>query len=251
MTASLGKYTDRLFVGPVPSVVSRASIVLRYTPAFAVADRAADLAETIADNMRHLAVLAECGLGGCKEFGCIAQPMQAGIVLWLSGAPLPPALIVMASRIVIGVHDADPSDYDQLLVALDGDREQTLAIWGGVDFIHAVAAVEIRCEGEGAETAFDPIWLAAGPDPLVQTDRLSFAQLAPAMPDADLEDAVLLASAFNAFWPLGTNPAYPLGDEEWFTDGQDLVVTDLSCEAASLDLLLACFEDVARREGRL
>lgn len=70
MSMPLGKYTDRLFVGPVPAAISRASIVLRYTPAFAAADHAVDLAETIADSMRHLAILAECGLGGCKGVDC-------------------------------------------------------------------------------------------------------------------------------------------------------------------------------------
>lgn len=199
-------------VGPVPSVVSRASIVLCNTAAFAATGRAPGMAEKVADTMRHLDFLASRCFGGANGFGLVAQPMEAGVVLWLSGAPLPPALIVMATRILVGLHDADPSGLDRLEAALDGEREQALALWGGVVFDSAVARVEITCEGDGSVAAFDPIWIDTTTDPLVNAERLDFLRLAPTMPDGDLEDAILLASGFNAFWPLGSVPEYSLGD---------------------------------------
>ena len=242
-------YTDRIVVSPVPSHISGVSIALRYRPEFAALGRAAGMAIRVADAVRPLADMAAQGFCGAIGFQCAAQPTQTGMVLRLEGTPVPPALIVMATRIAVGLHDADPAGFSQLEAALDGNRAQALALWGGVDFNTAIAQVEISCFGEGVATAFDPFWLAPAADPLVQTDRMVFEGLGFAMPGPEAEDALLLASGFGAFWPLGQVAEQSLGDEEWFPAGADLVVTDLSCEAAALRLVLDWFEALARKGG--
>lgn len=246
------KFTRKLTVAPMPAVLSRAFITLRYAPEFAALSRAERMAERLIERMRHLAVLSERGFFGQNPIRFDTKPIDpqsSGIVVTLTGAPLPSALIVMALRMVIGLHDYDENGLMELAQVLDDDIEQARAVWAGVIFETSVAAVEIGFEGDGPILPFDPFWIAA-PNAITQSERIGIEAFAAAMPDADLEDAVLLASAFGAFWPLGIAPDYELGDEEWFTAGDSLLVTEISCETAALDLILNGFLAARHVDGR-
>lgn len=241
------KYTSKLRSTDRPAHLARATILLRYTPDFTALNRAERQAEKISDAMRHLGMLAGQGLAGAQGFHYSTQPLADGVALHLAGAPLPPALVVMASRMAVGFHDSDGSGLYLLTKALDNDEAQARALWAGVDFETAIVAVEITLEGEGPRVPFDPFHIGPADEALVQAEGLAFPGQAAAMPGPDLEDAMLMASAFGAFWPLGQTADYELGEEEWFTNGDDLVVTTLSCEAAALRLLLSCLSATAQR----
>lgn len=241
------KYTSKLRSTDQPAHLARATIRLRYTPDFTALNRAERQAEKISDALRHLALLAGQGLAGAQGFQYSAQALPDGVALHLAGPPLPSALVVMATRMAVGFHDSDGSGLYLLTKALDDDEAQARALWAGVDFETAIAAIEITLEGDGPRAPFDPFHVGPSEEPMVQAEGLAFPGQAFAMPRPDLEDALLLASAFGAFWPLGQVADFELGAEEWFTDGDDLVVTALSCEAASLRLLLACLSAAAQR----
>ena len=237
------KYARKIVAAPMPATLERAAIVLRYRAGFAATGRAAGLAEKVGDAMRHIQTLAAQGFLGLRGLACRAEPLPdgAGVVLHLQApSPLPPDLLVIASRIAVGLHDADPAGYARLLDALEGDAAQARALWSGVDFETAVAGVELHGAGTGPVQPFDPVWLGGAAGEVWQGERLVLQGGAKAMPGPDLEDALLLASAFGAFWPLGRDAAHELGEEDYFTDGDDLILAEASFEVASLRAILAC-----------
>ncbi|PTV93283.1 hypothetical protein C8J27_1206 [Rhodobacter aestuarii] len=237
------KYTRKIAATPMPAQLERAAIVLRYGADFAATGRAAGLAEKVGDAMRHIETLAAHGFLGLRGLACHAEPLpeRAGVALHLqSPSSLPPDLLVISTRIAVGLHNADPAGYARLLDALDGDAAQARALWSGVDFETAVAGVELHGAGNGPAQPFDPFWLGGAAGEVWQGERLEIPGCAKAMPGSDLEDALLLASAFGAFWPLGQDAEHELGDEEYFTDGDDLILADASFEAASLRAILTC-----------
>jgi hypothetical protein len=244
------RHADRFRVSPLPAHITEARVLLRYTADFAAQAREAGMAERVGTALQHLFNLASIGFAAAAGFRGAVQPMPGGIVVSLAGVPLPPALIIMATRVAVGLHDADPAGLARLQAALDDDRAQAQALWGGVDFASAIAAVEISATGHGPEIAFDPFLIAPGDDALTQTEFHVFPGLAHALPMApDIEDAILMAAAFGAFWPLGPQPDHALGEEEWFAQGHDLCVSDLSCETASLQMILAFLQGLAQANG--
>jgi hypothetical protein len=233
-------YRSRIITGPIPAQITSAQITLRYGVDFVKEGRALALGETLAADLRYLEVLVDHGFLGVQEFAFEVQAQPATLTVSLWASELPFALVVMALRMLVRLHDASPDDFARLQAALDDDQARAVAVWHGVSFAHAVAQIEVIAQGAGLEQAFDPIWLSGQPGALWQSERLELPGCARFMPDDRIEDALLMVQAFGGFWPLGQRPDFSPDDTEWFTDGSDLVLTDVSIETASLRAILAC-----------
>lgn len=235
------KYIAKLTLGPVPQTARRARLSLRYSAEKAAKLDLAGDAETLADSfapLRHLAVRGFLGARGLEVAVAAAGPDR--IEVRLQADPLPRDVIVVALRLLIATNDNDPGDFQQLLDALDGDREAALAIYAGTDFETEVAGIEITAEGEGPAAPFDPFHLGGAPGLVWQAERLLVPGWSTRMPDAETEDAILMLSALRAFLPPGTPAEHEPGDEEYFPAGGDLAITSISIEAAALRAILAC-----------
>lgn len=234
------KYIDKLTCGAMPLQPERARIALRYSAAKAAKGGAQEAAETLRETFDDLVALAERGfLGGRGLEAIVEAPASDLLEVRLCAKYLPPDLVVIALRLLISGNDNSPEDFQRLLGALDGDMEAALAAYGGTNFEEEVTEIVLGMEGSGSSQAFDPFHLAGQAGPMRQARRLTIPGFARYMPDEETEDHILRLSAMRAFLPLGAEPDYEPGDEEYFTRGDDLVIDRVSIEDASLRAIFA------------
>ena len=233
MTTS--KYIDKLTWRPVPLQPKQARIALRYSAGKAAKGNTQETAETLQGTFDDLVALSRRGFLG-------AQALEANVE-----APAPDVLevrlsadvLVIALRLVINANDSSAEDFQRLLGALDGDMETALQVYGGTNFEEDVIGIELVVEGNGPTQAFDPFHLAGQTGPICQARRLTVEGWARHMPNEQTEDHILRLSGMRAFLPVGAEPDYEPGDEEYFPSGDDLLIDAVSIEDASLRAILA------------
>lgn len=239
------KYSEKITCGPMPANLKQAVIVLRYSAGKAAKGQIEDSVELLQETFDDLVALTARGFLGARGISAVVGSPATGLVeVTLKGAHLPGDLVVIALRLTVGANDNSPEDFERLLAALDGDRDAALTIYGGTNFADEVEGITLVLDGDGADKAFDPFHVA-GPDrkgacgALRQAGRLRLAGFAAHMPDEATEDLILDLAGMGAFLPLGAVADHAPGDEEYFADGDDLIIDGISIEETSLRALLA------------
>lgn len=242
---SQDRYARKLSVGGIPAVPARARLLVRYTPEAAARGETAENAALLADNLALFAPLVARGFLGAADLRFrVDSPAPDVIEVQLHGAPLTRGMVVMAFRLTVALHDADPAQLAMLIHTL-GDEDVARSVWGGFDFDTGIAGLELTAaddQGHAEGPPFDPL---APAGEVIGAARLTVPGWAALMPDAGTEDAILRLSGLRAFLPprsclSGAGPDYEPGEEEWLAAGPDLCIDNLSMETGSLHALLAC-----------
>ncbi|MGX5722952.1 hypothetical protein [Shinella zoogloeoides] len=237
---TIPKYIDKLTSGPIPLQPKQARIALRYSAGKAAKGSTQEAAETLQETFDDLVALAGHGFLGAQGLEvAVEAPAPDVLEVRLSADPLPLDLIVIALRLVISANDNSPEDFQRLLGALDGDMETALQVYGGTNFEEEVNGIELSVEGKGPAQTFDPFHLAGQAGPIWQAGRLTVQGWARHMPDEETEDHILRLAGMRAFLPVGVEPDYEPGDEEYFPSGDNLLIDTVSIEDASLRAILA------------
>lgn len=234
------KYIDKLSWASAPAKQDEARIALRYSAGRAAKVHAQEGVEDLQDTFDSLVVLADRGFLGMQGLVVtVSAPARDLLEVRLAADGLPQDLVVIALRLVVSANDNDPADFQMLLDALDGDMETALEAYGGTNFEEEVAEVSLSVAGVADAGAFDPFHLGAAAGPVRHAQRLLVQDAAPDMPDADTEDHLLRLSGMRAFLPVGVQPEYEPGEEEYFPQGDNLVLDRVSIEEASLHAILS------------
>lgn len=232
----LRRYREKLLLAPMPAGPGQARILLRYG-ALAQDRDAAGNAAVLQGNLDLLAPLLAHGFFGARAVQIRAASPAPGLVeIRLAGAPLPRPVIVIALRLAIALHDADPQDLALLAAAL-GDETAARGVWAGFDFATGIDSILLQAAPQGA-AAFDPFHTGSGD--ILHEPRLVLGGDAALMPGPVAEDAILRLSGLRAFLPPGAVAEFEPGEEEWFVAGNDLLIDRVSIETESLQALLAC-----------
>jgi len=163
-------------------------------------------------------------------------------------------VLVVLLRLFAATHQTPASAFDELLIALDGDREAAAEMAGGLDYSRDVARLTIETVGPpgGPLSAMDMRFArrraahvpASGPfgdARVIEADMLRFKGVSVPGLDPDLEDALLSLSGTDAFLPLGHDAGFTPGDEEWWIPEPGiLTLGDISMEQVFLFEAAAC-----------
>lgn len=234
------QYLDKLSWAAAPAGQNEARIGLRYSAGKAAKLHAQETAETLQDTFDSLAVLAGKGFLGMRGLEVsVAAPAPDLLEVRLVADRLPQDLIVIALRLVVSANDNDPADFQMLLNALDGDREAALEAYAGTNFEADVAGISVAVQGIAPTGAADLFHLGAAAGPVRHARRLLVQGGASCMPDGDTEDHLLRLSGMRAFLPIGVTSEYEPGEEEYFPQGDNLVIDRVSIEEASLRAILS------------
>lgn len=163
-------------------------------------------------------------------------------------------VMVVMLRLLAGTHQTPASAFEELVIALDGDREAAAEISGGMDFARDVAGITIEpVSPPGAPVSPMDIRFArrrgahlpaSGPfgnDRVIDAAEARFSGASVAALDPDLEDALLSMAGTEAFVPLGHEARFTPGDEEWWNPQPGLLTASaISMEQVFLFEAAAC-----------
>ena len=208
----------------------------------------ADLLARAEESAADLATLLAARFAGAEGATAQAAPRADGVVLRIEGTAVPALLLPIAIRAMIDVHHAvPPPEMAALLAAEDVPLPAPIVFRDTVASLSASAA---PAPGGGAQSTDGMTGLVAVPGPtsalpeavrgLAKEGRLDLERVeipGRAMPDAEVEDAILRGFTSGLF-------AFPAGDGEepelW--DGEDgLVIAPCRMDAALLAALIPTF----------
>lgn len=163
-------------------------------------------------------------------------------------------VLVVLTRLFAATHQTPASAFDELLIAMDGDRDAAAEMANALDFDRDVASLTIETAGLPAAPlssvdmrfarrrgAHVPANGPLGDARVIDADVLRFAGVTVTELDPDLEYALLSLSGTGAFLPLGHSADFTPGDEEWWMpEPGRLTAQDISMEQVFLFEAAAC-----------
>ncbi|WP_226634930.1 hypothetical protein [Novosphingobium profundi] len=236
----LSRYSNKISQSFDLETPNKAIIALTLSESRASKDSREAGVEDLQGTMNALVALTDRGFLGARSVSIdVTSPSANRTIVTITAENLPPDLVVIALRLTIDAHDTPPNAFNELLNALDGDREMALEAFAGIDFDSDVIHVDVRNNADAGSPMDALYYLGGQSGDMLEAARITLAGFADAMPDVETEHRILSLAQCRAFLPLGAEAGNEPGEEEYFASGQDLIIDTISIEVAALTAILA------------